>query len=42
MLGDRAELDLYAVGVATAMTVVLLVIGIAYFRRMERGFADAI
>jgi lipopolysaccharide transport system permease protein len=42
ILGDRAELDLYAVGVATTMTVVLLVIGIAYFRRMERGFADAI
>jgi lipopolysaccharide transport system permease protein len=28
--------------VSAAMMVVLLVTGLAYFRRMERGFADVI
>lgn len=42
LLGDRVALDPSAVAMSAAMTVILLVAGIAYFRRMERGFADAI
>ena len=42
ILGDRVEFDALAVTISTVMTAVLLVIGISYFRRMERGFADAI
>jgi lipopolysaccharide transport system permease protein len=38
---DR-PLDLYALGVSGAVSVVLLVVGCAYFRRVERTFADII
>ncbi len=41
ILGTR-EFDVLAVTISTVTTAVLLVIGVAYFRRMERGFADAI
>jgi lipopolysaccharide transport system permease protein len=41
-LGDRVEFDPTAVAISAVITGVLLVIGIVYFRRMERGFADAI
>jgi lipopolysaccharide transport system permease protein len=36
------EFDLYALGVSGAVSLVLLVIGCLYFRRVERGFADTI
>ncbi len=35
-------LDLYALGVSGAVSVALLVVGCAYFRRVERSFADII
>ncbi|MEO8679310.1 MAG: ABC transporter permease [Vicinamibacterales bacterium] len=42
LLGGRAPLDLRAVGLAIAVTVFFLVLGVWYFRRVERGFADVI
>ena len=39
-LGD--PLDWYAFGVSSAVGVLLAVAGVLYFRRVERGFADAI
>jgi lipopolysaccharide transport system permease protein len=36
------ESDPYALGVSVAVSLVLLVIGCLYFRRVERGFADTI
>lgn len=42
ILGGAAPLDLEAVGVSTAATVAVLVVGMWYFRRMERTFADVI
>lgn len=36
------ELDLYSLGVSLAVTAVILVVGCAYFRRVERTFADII
>jgi lipopolysaccharide transport system permease protein len=35
-------LDLYALAVSSAVSVAALVLGVAYFRRVERGFADII
>ncbi len=35
-------LDWYAFGVSSAAGLVLAVVGVLYFRRVERGFADAI
>jgi lipopolysaccharide transport system permease protein len=40
MLGGA--LDFYSLGVSTAVSVVLLIIGALYFRRVERDFADII
>jgi lipopolysaccharide transport system permease protein len=40
MLGG--PLDLYALGVSTAVSLTLLVVGCLYFRRVERSFADII
>ena len=34
--------DLYALGVSTTVTLLLLVFGCLYFRRVERSFADII
>jgi lipopolysaccharide transport system permease protein len=42
ILGDRVAVDPRAIAVSVAMTAVLLVIGVWYFRRMERSFADVI
>ena len=42
VLGDRVAVDPAAIAVATAITVVSMAIGIWYFRRMERRFADVI
>lgn len=36
------ELNWYSLGVSTAVSVVITVIGLAYFRRMERSFADVL
>jgi lipopolysaccharide transport system permease protein len=40
VLGD--ELDLYALAVSGAISLVILVLGCLYFRRVERDFADII
>jgi lipopolysaccharide transport system permease protein len=40
MLGE--VLDWYALGVSSAVSVALLVVGLLYFRRVERAFADII
>jgi lipopolysaccharide transport system permease protein len=42
ILGDRVSLDARAVVTAAAVTGVFIVIGVWYFRRMERRFADVI
>jgi lipopolysaccharide transport system permease protein len=42
VLGDRVAVDPAAIAVSTAITVVSMVIGLWYFRRMERRFADVI
>jgi lipopolysaccharide transport system permease protein len=42
ILGDRVAIDPAAVAASAAMTGALLLIGVWYFRRMERGFADVI
>ena len=34
--------DWYALGISSAVSVLLLVVGAAYFRRVERSFADII
>jgi lipopolysaccharide transport system permease protein len=40
LLGE--SLDLYALGVSSAVSLVLLVVGCFYFRRVEKSFADII
>lgn len=42
VLDGRTPLDLQAVGLSAAVTVTFLVLGVWYFRRMERSFADMI
>ncbi len=42
VLDGRTPLDLQAVSVAAAVTVSVLLVGVWYFRRMERSFADVI
>jgi lipopolysaccharide transport system permease protein len=42
VLGPQASLEPAAVSMAIIVTAVTLVIGVAYFRRTERGFADVI
>mgnify|MGYP006270348203 CR=1 FL=1 len=42
ILGDAAHLNAVALAASVAMTVVMLAVGIWYFRRVERGFADVI
>lgn len=42
ILGDRVTVDGFAVAVAAAITVATLAIGVVYFRRTERGFADVV
>ena len=42
LLGGRAPLDPLSVGLSVAITVSLLLLGVWYFRRMERSFADVI
>ena len=42
ILGDRVVLDVSALAVSASITGVLLLLGIWYFRRMERSFADVI
>jgi lipopolysaccharide transport system permease protein len=42
ILGGRVELSATAVAYSTAITLASLVIGFWYFRRTERGFADAV
>ena len=42
ILGGRTPLDLHAVALSVAVTVSFLILGVWYFRRMERSFADVI
>lgn len=42
VLGDRVAVDTGAIGVSIAITIMAMAIGIWYFRRMERRFADVI
>jgi lipopolysaccharide transport system permease protein len=42
LLGGQTPLDLYTVGLSVGVTAVFLVLGVQYFRRMERSFADVI
>ena len=42
ILGGRTPLDPHASALSLAMTSVFLVLGVWYFRRTERGFADVI
>jgi lipopolysaccharide transport system permease protein len=41
-LGDSTGLDIPCLALSLASAVLLLIIGIRYFRKMERGFADII
>ena len=42
LLGGRTELPMQGFLISTAVSLLLLVIGVRYFRRTERGFADVI
>lgn len=42
ILGDRAVVDTTAIALSVIVTVLLLFLGVWYFRRMERYFADVI
>ena len=42
ILGDRVAIDPSAIAVSASMTGALLLIGVWYFRKMERSFADVI
>ena len=42
LLAGQMPLDLLAVWLSAAITALFLVLGVWYFRRMERGFADII
>jgi lipopolysaccharide transport system permease protein len=42
ILGGRTELDLATIGYSMAITLSSLALGFWYFRRTERGFADAV
>ena len=42
VLGDRVAVDPAAIAASTAMTIAAMAIGIWYFRRVERRFADVI
>jgi lipopolysaccharide transport system permease protein len=41
-IGAESQLHLTALGVSIATSIVLLAVGVRYFRRTERGFADVI
>ena len=42
ILGGQAPLDLQTLGLSLAVTVSFVFLGVWYFRRMERSFADVI
>lgn len=42
LLGGRAPLEPLMLGVSAAVTVASVIVGVGYFRRVERGFADLI
>jgi lipopolysaccharide transport system permease protein len=42
ILGDRVAIDPSALAVSASVTIVMLLLGVWYFRRMERSFADVI
>ncbi len=42
ILGGRAPLDVQTLGISVAVTVSFVLLGVWYFRRMERSFADVI
>jgi lipopolysaccharide transport system permease protein len=42
ILGGRAPLDMQTLGLSVAVTVSFVLLGVWYFRRMERSFADVI
>lgn len=41
-LGDSSGLDLRGLALSLSAAIVLLIVGVRYFRKMERGFADVI
>ncbi|MEX2273789.1 MAG: ABC transporter permease [Vicinamibacterales bacterium] len=42
MLGGRTPIDAQVLAASVAVTFVAMILGVSYFRRTERGFADAI
>jgi lipopolysaccharide transport system permease protein len=42
ILGGHTPLDPQTVGLSVVVTISFLLLGVWYFRRMERGFADVI
>ena len=42
LLGGNQPLDPYTLGLSVAVTISFLILGVWYFRRMERSFADVI
>ena len=42
ILGGRTPLDLQTLGISIGVTASFMLLGVWYFRRMERGFADVI
>ena len=42
ILGGNTPLDLHTLGLSVAVTISFLLLGVWYFRRMERSFADVI
>lgn len=42
ILGPQSPLDPRGVGMSVVVAAVVLILGVCYFRRMERGFADVI
>ena len=42
ILGERVSLDYSSIAISVAITAAILYLGVWYYRRMERGFADVI
>jgi lipopolysaccharide transport system permease protein len=42
ILGERVSLDFSSIAISVAITAAILYLGVWYYRRMERGFADVI
>jgi lipopolysaccharide transport system permease protein len=42
ILGDRVAIDQLSIALAAVTTIAMAIIGIVYFRRTERSFADVV